>query len=80
MWQVFVIQGVNNSLGGNNYEKLTLIFAFIVTAAFAFSQKYAYVDTEYILENIPEYNDAQTILDEKSIEWQQEIEEKLTEN
>jgi len=60
-------------------KKVTLILVFTAIAAFAFSQKYAYVDTEYILNNIPEYKDAQTILDEKSVEWQKEIEDKLSE-
>jgi outer membrane protein len=35
------------------------------------------VDTEYILNNIPEYKDAQTILDDLSIKWQKEIEDRL---
>ena len=38
------------------------------------AQKYAYVDTEYILKNIPEYNDAQDELDDLSKRWQKEIE------
>jgi outer membrane protein len=40
------------------------------------AQKYAYVDTEYILSNIPEYNDAQDELDALSKKWQKEIEAK----
>lgn len=42
-------------------------------------QKYAYVDTDYILENIPEYKDAQLQLDELSEEYQEEIETKYKE-
>jgi outer membrane protein len=38
------------------------------------AQKYAYVDTEYILDNIPEYSDAQDELDAMSVKWQKEIE------
>ncbi len=37
-------------------------------------QKYAYVDTQYILDNIPEFQDAQDELDEFSEKWQKEIE------
>ncbi len=55
---------------------LSVLFAF---TAFTFAQKYAYVDTEYILNNIPEYKDAQTILDDLSVKWQQEIEKELAE-
>lgn len=49
------------------------------TVAFSFAQKYAYVDTDYILDNITEYADAQTTLDELSAQWQKEIEAKFTE-
>jgi outer membrane protein len=40
------------------------------------AQKYAYVNTEYILENIPEYKAAQQQLDNLSIQWQKEIEDR----
>lgn len=40
-----------------------------------FSQKFSYVDTEYILSNIPAYAAAQEQLDQLSVEWQKEIEE-----
>lgn len=40
------------------------------------AQKYAYVDTKYILENISEYKASQQQLDQLSISWQKEIEAK----
>ena len=43
------------------------------------AQKYAFVDTKYILENIPEYKTAQDQLDELSAQWQKEIEGKFAE-
>lgn len=43
----------------------------------AMAQKFAYVDSEYIMQNIPEYNDAQAQLDELSTQWQGEIEAKF---
>jgi len=46
------------------------------TAFTAQAQKYAFVDTEYILDNIPEYSDAQDELDALSEKWQKEIEAK----
>ena len=52
---------------------LTLLLAFSLQGLMA--QKYAYVDTEYILDNIPEYGDAQAELDDLSKRWQQEIEQ-----
>ncbi len=41
------------------------------------AQKFAYVDTQYILNNIPEYKMAQKQLNELSKKWQQEIETKV---
>lgn len=41
--------------------------------------KFGYVDTDYILSQIPEYKAAQTELDKTSIQWQKEIEAKYTE-
>lgn len=57
------------------------IIGFLVILLFIVSnntqaQKYAYVDTEYILDNIPEYSDAQEELDDMSKRWQKEIEAK----
>lgn len=58
-------------------KKLILISIFAVFAVFSlFSQKYAYVDTEYILDNIPEYIDAQNQIDELAEDYQREIEAK----
>ena len=45
----------------------------------AFAQKYAFVDTEYILDRIPAYGAAQDKLDEMSNEWQKEIEDMYAE-
>ncbi|MBS1652852.1 MAG: OmpH family outer membrane protein [Bacteroidetes bacterium] len=41
--------------------------------------KFGYVDTDYILGQIPEYKAAQTELDKTSIQWQKEIEGKYSE-
>lgn len=49
------------------------------TTALAFGQKYAYVDTRYILSNVPEFEEAQQQIDELAISWQKEIEEKFAE-
>lgn len=61
-------------------KKFFLISAILITAILpGFGQKYAYVDTDYILNNIPEYTDAQAMLDDLSVEWQKEIETKFQE-
>ncbi len=42
-----------------------------------FAQKFAYVDTEYILDLMPEYRSAQKQLDAMSDDWQKEMEKKM---
>lgn len=41
---------------------------------FVSAQKYCYVDTQYILNNMPEYTEAQNELNKTSEKWQREIE------
>jgi len=56
-------------------KKLVLILLlFTVSAGFGFAQKYAYVDTQYILGNIPSYKAAQEQLDKVSQQYQKELE------
>ncbi len=43
----------------------------------ATAQRFAYIDTGYILENIPEYQAAQLQLNQLSQQWQTEIEAKF---
>ncbi|HEY4787330.1 MAG TPA: OmpH family outer membrane protein [Bacteroidales bacterium] len=47
-----------------------------ITASFTMAQKFAYVDSEYILNNIPAYKSAQDQLDKLSNDWQKEVEAK----
>jgi outer membrane protein len=61
-------------------KKIIIICSLLVMAFLpGFGQKYAFVDTDYILHNIPEYTDAQALLDDLSAEWQKEIETKFQE-
>lgn len=58
------------------------LFIFLVAVAMsiaAWGQRFAYIDTEYILDNIPEYQAAEREVEELSIEWQVEIENKFAE-
>lgn len=57
-------------------KKLAYILAFSLFTISASAQKYAYVDSKYILENIPEYQEAQKQLDDLSEKWQKELEGK----
>ena len=51
-------------------------FMLFIMAFPAFAQKYAFVNTEYILDNIPEYKAALQQLDNISLQWQKEIEDR----
>jgi outer membrane protein len=55
-------------------KSVLILLLFIGTLASAFAQKYAYVDTEYILGNIPSYKAAQEQLDKISQQYQKELE------
>lgn len=54
-----------------------MISALGVNAQRAQQQRIAYIDMEYILENVPEYLDAQNTLDSKVTKWRGEL-DKLT--
>jgi outer membrane protein len=58
-------------------QLVTLLVLFIAIAMKpACAQKYAFIDSQYILDNISEYKAAQQQLDQLSISWQKEIEGK----
>ncbi len=51
---------------------------FMLIMFFGFAQKYAYINSEYILSQIPEYKEAQAELDRVAVQWQKEIEAKFS--
>ena len=55
-------------------KKFLLLAAcnFFLTA-FSYAQKYAIIDTKYVLDKMPEYQNAQKQLDGIAKEWQKEI-------
>lgn len=56
-------------------KKLALVSLILICSlSMGFAQKYAYVDTEYILGNIPSYKAAQEQLDKLSQQYQKELE------
>ena len=55
-------------------KALLILVSFLLLSVGSYAQKFAYVDTDYILNNIPELNQAQDKLDEISKQWQTEIE------
>ena len=57
---------------------LIVAFCFMAIAFTSNAQRYAVIDSKYILEKLPEYKDAQKKLDQFSEQWQQEIDQKQT--
>jgi outer membrane protein len=55
---------------------LFIVFTCFALSAGSFAQRYAVIDSKYILNKLPEYKDAQQKLDQFSQMWQQEIDQK----
>ncbi len=58
-------------------KKLLLLAALTLCVVPAFAQRYAVIDSKYILERLVEYKDAQTKLDNQSKAWQTEIDAQM---
>jgi len=57
-------------------KRTALLLGLIFCFAVSYAQKFAYIDSEYILKNVPEYQEAKKELDAASKEWQKQIEKK----
>lgn len=58
-------------------KKILMIAGCILMLTFSASaQRYAIIDSKYILDKLPEYKEAQKTLDQFSEKWQQEIDQK----
>lgn len=57
-------------------KTLVLSLILIFGTGFVYSQKYAYIDSDYILENMPEYAEAKAKLDKLADRWTKEIEKR----
>lgn len=72
-------------LNFRNAKMKKTFLIFVLTALLSFignsqqAAKFGYVDSEYILSQIPEYKAAQNELDKTSVQWQKEIEIKFAE-
>ena len=55
---------------------LILATCFLLLATASNAQRYAVIDSKYILDKLPEYKVAQKLLDQFSEQWQQEIDQK----
>lgn len=62
------------------FKRISLVVLLMLTSfSGIFAQRFAYVDSEYILDKIPEYRSAQKQLDEMAKEWRDEIQKRVDE-
>lgn len=54
-------------------KRVFFLICLLAAGTIGFSQRYAIIDTKYILDKLPEYKDAQKKLDDVAAEWQKEI-------
>ncbi|WP_439128601.1 OmpH family outer membrane protein [Polaribacter sp.] len=57
-------------------KNIFLSIVLLLTVSISWSQRnqiIAYIDMEYILENVPEYLEAQNTLDEKVVKWRKQL-------
>ncbi len=60
-------------------KMILALFSFLVMGISTEAQKYAIIDTRYILDKMPEYATAQKQLDDIAAGWQKEIDDKQAE-
>jgi len=61
-------------------KKAILLLAFtLLTLTGAFAQRFAYVDSDYILKHMPEYASAQKQIEALSVQWQKEVDQRFQE-
>jgi outer membrane protein len=60
-------------------QKLLLILALLIAGVTAQAQRYAVIDSRYILDKVPEYKQAEQKLAQLSEQWQKEIDTKQAE-
>ena len=58
----------------NSFSKLVfIILAMYLLPSELLAQKFGYVNTNFILSKMPEYNEAKSEVDKLAIAWQEEI-------
>lgn len=60
-------------------KKLALICLIVFGTTFANAQKYAYIDSDFILNSMPEYKESKEKLDKLAERWTEEIESRYQE-
>jgi len=61
-------------------KKYFLLFTLLgIVSSNVVAQKYAFIDTKYILSQMPDYTDAQKEIDDLAEKWQKDVEKKYNE-
>ena len=63
-------------------KKVSILIVLFLISSYIYSQRgvrIGYVDTEYILQNLSEYEETKDQLEEKADEWRREIENRFEE-
>lgn len=60
-------------------KAILILFLTFATITGAFAQRWAYVDSDYILKHMPEYTSAQKQIEALSVQWQKEVDAKYQE-
>ncbi|MCQ2297893.1 MAG: OmpH family outer membrane protein [Bacteroidales bacterium] len=60
-------------------KTLSILLLILASAHFAFGQKYACVNTEYVTANVPDFQQAEKRIAKYIEEWQKELDAKFTE-
>jgi outer membrane protein len=58
------------------HKKLFIVPLLLLVSVMSHAQRYAVIDSKYILEKLGDYKESQIKLDQFSSQWQQEIEKK----
>jgi len=59
-------------------KKILLLSVLLILGIAGFGQKFAFVDSDYILKKIPQYRAAQEQLDKLATQYQKEVEDKFS--
>jgi outer membrane protein len=57
-------------------QKIVLLISFVLISICSFAQRYAIIDTKYILDKLPEYKEADKKMQLLGEQWQKEIDGK----
>ena len=64
--------------GARDQLRVSSILLFVFGMRIVSAQSYAFIDSDYILENVPEYTEAKERLDKMAERWTKEIEDRYT--